>query len=394
MKELIHIGIILLFVVSIKIYEKGKPMKIAFHTHSLELGGTERVVTNLAKKFAEHGYDVSVVTVIKGEREYELDSRVKREVIALTPEESKHNTIYRRIKLVRNLRDYINREKPDIIISFLRNSIFRALEATNGKMVPVCGCVRIDPVGHYDSFSRMLRVKWLFPKAAAFVFQTKQQREFFNNKLLKKSKVILNPVHSKYISEPVADHRVKEVVQSCRLTDFKNQSMLLDAFYEVHDKHPDHILKIYGIDGLDGTKEKLEKKIEEYSAQDYMLLMGGSDSLEKDLKYASVYVLSSDYEGLPNALMEAMALGLPVVSTDCPCGGPGMIIEHMKNGMLVPVRDKDRMRDAIMYLIENPEEAEKMGREALKIKEIANEDTIFNEWKEYIEEIVEEWKNK
>ena len=369
-------------------------MKIAFHTHSLELGGTERVVTNLAKKFAEHGYDVSVVTVAKGEREYELDSRVKREVIALTAQQAKHNTIYRRIKLIHNLRDYINREKPDIVISFLRNSIFRALEATGGKGTPVCGCVRIDPVGHYDSFSRMLRVKWLFPKAAAFVFQTEQQRDFFDIKLRKKSKVIINPVHSKYIDEPISDCRVKEVVQSCRLTDFKNQSMLLDAFYEVHEKHPEFVLKIYGIDGLDGTKDKLEKKIEEYGAKNYIFLMGGSDTLEKDLKNASVYALSSDYEGMPNALMEAMALGLPVVSTDCPCGGPGMIIEHKKNGMLVPVGDKDKMRDAINYLIENPDDAERMAKEALKIKDIASEETIFNEWKDYIEEIVSEWNNK
>ena len=71
-----------------------------------------------------------------------------------------------------------------------------------------------------------------------------------------------------------------------------------------------------------------------------------------------------------------------------------MIIEHKKNGMLVPVGDKDKMRDAINYLIENPEDAERMAKEALKIKDIASEETIFNEWKDYIEEIVSEWNNK
>ena len=91
---------------------------------------------------------------------------------------------------------------------------------------------------------------------------------------------------------------------------------------KVHEKHPDYTLKIYGPDSKDGTKEILESIIHENHAEDFVKLMGGSNTLEKDLADAALYAFSSDWEGLPNALMEAMALGLPVVSTDCPCGGP------------------------------------------------------------------------
>ena len=112
---------------------------------------------------------------------------------------------------------------------------------------------------------------------------------------------------------PRPEKRVKEVVQSGRIVDFKNQLMLIRAFDRVHKKHPDYVLKIYGGDSGDGTREQLEELIAERNAGEYVFLMGASDSLEKVLVNASVFAFSSDWEGLPNALLEAMALGLPIV---------------------------------------------------------------------------------
>ena len=118
-----------------------------------------------------------------------------------------------------------------------------------------------------------------------------------------------------------------------------------------------------------------------------MTLMGASDELEKVLNDAAVFAFSSDWEGLPNALLEAMALGLPIVATDCPCGGPRTVMQDGYNGLLVPIQDEDRLAEGICYLIEHPEEAERMGKNARKIAEIANGEAIYEQWRDYIEEV-------
>ena len=176
-------------------------------------------------------------------------------------------------------------------------------------------------------------------------------------------------------------------MQSGRLVDFKNQPMLIRAFVEVHKKHPDYDLKIYGGDSFDGTKEILETLIAENQAQDYIHLMGASDTLEKDLADAALFAFTSDWEGLPNALMEAMALGLPIVATDCPCGGPRTIMTNGVDGLLIPIKDQKALEEGIDRLIEEPELAGKLGMEARKIAERANGEAVFEQWRDYIEEL-------
>lgn len=365
----------------------GRKRKIAFHLNCLEQGGAERVVSNLANQFAKEGYEVLVATEWFGENEFLIDQRVRRVHVGLKDGDEKKNRILQFLLRVKYLRQFMKKEKPDILIAFAQRANYRALMAALGTDVPVLISIRTDPVGHYDAWSDKLQIPLLFPRAAGCVFQTEGQREFFAPYLQKNSRVILNPLHDKYIGVPKPEHRRKEVVQSGRLVDFKNQPMLLRAFVEVHRKHPDYVLRIYGGDSFDGTKEILEGIIAENRAQDYIRLMGASDTLEKDLPGAAVYAFSSDWEGLPNALLEAMALGLPIVATDCPCGGPRTVMEDGVNGLLIPVKDQKALEEGINKLIEQPDYAEKLGAEARKIAGRANAKAVFGQWRDYIDVI-------
>ncbi len=361
--------------------------RIAFHLNCLEQGGAERVVTNLACQFHAEDYEVLIATEWFGENEFQIDPGIRRVHVGLTREDQSCSRPVKILRRITHLRDFVKKEQPDVLIAFAQKANYRALMATAGLRLPVIISIRTDPVGHYDSLADKIQIPLLFPRAAGCVFQTQGQREFFPAYTQRKSRIILNPINPKYIGVPEPAVRTKTVVQSGRLVDFKNQLMLIRAFVKVHEKHPDYELKIYGGDSFDGTKELLEALIAEKQAGGYVTLMGASDELEKVLPDAAVYAFSSDWEGLPNALLEAMALGLPIVATDCPCGGPRTVMQNGYNGLLVPIKDEDRLAEGICYLIEHPKEAQEMGRNARKVAQIANGRAIFEQWRDYIEEL-------
>lgn len=362
--------------------------KILFHLNCLEQGGAERVVSNLANQFSREGYEVIVATEWQGENEFKLEDKVRRVHVGLQAQDEGKGRVSKIWLRIKYLRKFIRAESPDIVIAFAHKANYRALTSTIGMKVPVMISIRTDPVGHYDSLSDKLQIPFLFPRAAGCVFQTEGQRDFFPEYLQKKSRIILNPVHDKYLNVPKPEKREKTVVQSGRLVDFKNQPMLLKAFLKVHEKHPDYDLKIYGGDSFDGTREILEGIIRENHAEGFIKLMGASDELEKELPRASVYAFSSDWEGLPNALLEAMALGMPVVATDCPCGGPRTVMTNEIDGLLVPIKNADAMAAGINRLIEDRKLAERLGENARKISEKINGEAIIKQWRDYIEEII------
>lgn len=363
--------------------------KILFHLNCFEQGGAERVVSNLANWLVQEDYEVVAATQWQGGEEFALDSRVRRIHVGLKSEDEKKNRISKIILRLRYLRRLIRTERPDVVISFTRRPNYRALVSALGTKIPVITAVRQDPKSYYNSFSDRILIPLLYPRAAGCVFQTKEQMEYFPKSLQRRSRIILNPVNDKYLNVPEPEKKEKLVVQSGRLVDFKNQAMLLRAFLKVHEKHPDYSLKIYGGDSLDGTRQKLEKIIEENQAEGCITLMGGSDCLEKELPKAEVYAFSSDYEGMPNALLEAMALGLPVVATDCPCGGPATVITHGVNGLLIPVGDTKAMEAGINRLIEDRQLAQQLGRRARGISERINGRAVLLQWKIYIEEVIQ-----
>lgn len=368
--------------------------KIAFHLNCLTHGGAERVVTNLAGRFADAGYEVVIATEWIDDNEYELNPKVRRVNIGLTSEDENKRRLYKYVRRIKYLHDFMIQEKPDVLVAFAKLALFRALMACKGTGVPVVISVRIDPRTDYVGFRNTFLIKRYMGRAAGAVFQTEEAKSFFPKRLQQISTVILNPLTPKYIETPDADHRDKVIVNAARIVDFKNQEMLVYAFADVFKKHPDYSLKIYGPDSGDGTLERLKDAIKKTGMEEHVQLMGQSDSLEKDLRCAAVFAYPSNYEGMPNSLMEAMALGLPCVATDCPCGGPRELISDGVNGLLIPVGDKEALTDKICWMIDNPDKAEALGANARKIKEVASLDAVYDKWRSYLENVIAKGKRQ
>ncbi len=365
--------------------------RIAFHLNCLAQGGAERVVTSLANQLVSEGEEVYIATEWQDENEFSIDPRIKRIHVGLRESDENKSRITKFLLRVKYLKEFVNKYKPDILIAFAQRANYRALMAAGNSDIPVIISIRTDPVGHYDALSDKIQIRWLFPKAAGCVFQTTGQKEFFKPYLQENSKIILNPINPKYIGVTPIDYELREkaVVHHARLVDFKNQPLLIKAFLRVHEKHPDYVLRIYGGDSFDGTKEILESLIKENNAGDCIFLMGPSDSLQDELIKGRVYAFSSDWEGLPNSLLEAMALGMPIVATDCPCGGPATVMKGKDNGILVPVGDEEALANGINTLIEDKELALRLGANAAKISEIANAEAVAAQWKSYISELIQ-----
>ncbi len=363
--------------------------KVIFHLNCLEQGGAERVVTSLARQFMEDGNEVIIATEWQADNEFSIAKEIRRIHVGLLESDEHANRITKYRRRIQYLKRFIQKEQPDIVIAFAMKANYRAIMATRGLKVPVLISIRTNPIGHYDTLSNRIMTPLFLNRANGVVFQTTGQKEFFPAPMQRKSRIILNPIHPKYLGRERVQDRTKEIVHSGRLVGFKNQVMLIEAFAEIHKMYPEYTLKLYGGDSFDGTKEQLEATIESHQLQEVVYLMGASDSLESDLETGAFYVFTSDWEGLPNALMEAMALGLPVIATDCPCGGPNTIIQHEENGYLIPIKNKEKLIEAMQYFLEHPEIVEKYGEKASQISQVANANGVYQQWKDYVEELCE-----
>lgn len=365
--------------------------KIMFHHNCLEQGGAERVISNLANRFCEED-EIIVATEWQGENEFELDSAVRRIHVGLNKADEQKGRIAKFFIRWINLRRLVKSEKPDVLIGFTRSPIIRVLMAGIGINVPVIIAVRADPWYVYNGRGTRLAIKLLFPRADGAVFQTDMQRSFFPKYLMEKSRIVLNPVNEKYFCDTSQIRKEKLVISTGRLVDFKNQAMLLRAFIKIHDDFPEYSLELFGDDSHDGTKEILEGIIKDNNAGEYIRLMGASNRLEKEIPRAELFAFASNSEGMPNSLLEAMCLGMPVVATNCPSGGPETIIEDGVNGLLTPVGDENAFADAITRVLKDKELAETLGKNAAKLRNITNTDAIVKEWREFIDETIQKRK--
>lgn len=362
-------------------------MKIAFYIGSLSRGGAERVICNLADFFFEKGYEVIMVTKLKEEDEYFINSNIKRIIADISPEEETRSRIHNFVARVKKLRNVWKKEEPDIIISFIKKNNFMAIISSLFMKNKVVVSVRSAPEREYKKTTEKILAFILFRVADGIVLQTKRAFDFFPKGIQKRAIRLRNSISPEFIGEPYYGSRRKEVITVGRIDDNKNQIMLVKAFERVMNEFPEWICKVYG-DGE--SAHKLEKYIKNNGLSQRIKLMGRVSNVRENIEQASIFVLPSKIEGMPNALIEAMALGMAVISTDCPCGGPNELIEHEKNGLLINVDDEHALVNALKLLMSNEEKCDKLGEEAKKIVNILAPEKVNQEWKEYVDRLLSE----
>jgi glycosyltransferase involved in cell wall biosynthesis len=248
----------------------------------------------------------------------------------------------RNMSLTKALRKTIKSEKPEVVISFMAEPNFRMLLATVGVKCRKIISIRNDPNREYPNFVFKLLAKTLYNLADGVVFQTEDAKKWFPKSIQKKSRIIMNQVDDVFFNTPLEEER-HDIVTIGRLTAQKNHKMLIKAFSMIASEIDENLI-IYGDGELRG---ELEMLVKELHLENRVSLPGVTKNVPEVLSKAKLFVLSSDYEGMPNALMEAMAMGLPCISTDCPCGGSRDVLSGLEKKCLVEVENSKKMADAI-----------------------------------------------
>lgn len=344
-------------------------------------GGAERVVSVLASQMARQGMDVEVLTYYEKPVFYELDAKVT--VTAVEKMTGKTNRLYN----IFWIRNYF-KKNAKAVISFLAPFNIIAITANFGTGIPLIAADRNDPTK--VPFNKVLRKvrDFLYRFASRVVLQTEKNRSYFSPYIQNKSAVIYNPINlGSFAGTALGSEKEKKIVTAGRLMPQKNQKMMIRAFAEISERFPDYQLIIYG-EGP--ARTELELLIKELELQKRVFLPGNVSDLHERMKNTELFVMSSDYEGMPNALIEAMCLGLPVISTKV-SGAVDLIRDH-ENGLLTETGDQKQLEMAMSELIENPELRERLARSAVELNEKLNISVICEQWIQLIEQCVTERK--
>ena len=384
-------------------------------------GGAERVAAQIMNKLNERGYDTRfILTSAKKNEVVRSDLNEKTELVLLT-EEMKAETAGQKLahlpvraysticgKLYEKqdkyvpasvgkatiewqyhreiawLRNYMKQNPEMTVIVFLQPSIPLVLLAAQDIPNKVIISERADP-------NRLMKKRYgkpfiekYYTRADAVVFQTEDAKSVYPEAISKKGTVIFNPLKDN-LPQPYHGERNKNITTFCRISNQKNLPLLVDAFYNVHKLHPDYMLRIIG----DAPNEEGRKVLSELNEQLKKLKINEFVKLEPFMKNVheavikdAMYVNSSDYEGISNAMLEAMAIGMPVVCTDCPIGGARDTIENEVNGLLVPVRDDKALSSAMKKVIEDETLSNSISNNAASIRTQLSLDRIVDQWEQ------------
>lgn len=366
-------------------------MKITLLIGSLAGGGAERVVCNLANYLADKGHEITILTV-SDKQTYKINANVRHVVLYGESDSKLPHQIINIIRLYRMNR-YFRKENVDVYLTFLPKLSSFILAQKRFIKCPVILAERADPNTFCNSSKKNKKIfEQYYPKADGYIFQTEDAREYYRTHGInvENSVVIPNAINPEFIRPQYQGKTRKAIVGAGRLTEQKNFTLLINAFAEVGKTYPEYELEIYGEGPL---KNDLINEAKALGIAEKVKFQGYVKNLGDRIQDATMFVLSSNFEGMPNALIEAMALGMPVISTDCPAGGSKFLIKNKKNGLLVPTNDINAMVDAISYILKDSKKAKEMAQLAYKVGDELQFDKVYDKWNEFIFAVCKGEKN-
>ncbi len=379
-------------------------------------GGAERVASLLLSEFARNGYDCEFLLTSSGKEDI-----INRDLNPGIPVASvfagkKNGLIFRVLEIISSLlckpfeilginvpapfaflsffsqyhneikvlKEKLKNEPDTKVVSFLQPSVPITLLAAKDLPNRIVISERGDP-------KRLLRkrygynfIKKYYQRADAVVYQTNDAKAAYPDNIAAKGTVIFNPINDK-LPEPYFGEREKYVTTFCRISPEKNLIMLTDAFALFIKDFIGYRLKIVG-DALNSAEQKtlfqLKKHISELNIADQIDFIPFTTEVHRLIIRDAMYINSSDHEGMSNAMLEALAIGMPVICTDCPIGGANAVIINNENGILTQVGNASEMCEAMKKIASDKAFADKLSQNASQIRYNLSLENTAKKWME------------
>lgn len=359
-------------------------MKIAFSIKAVNnSGGTERVLAVVAGELVRRGHSVDVISFVGGGKSpfFNFDPSIRIHYLCEGPSPKKKFGITRaRIAAMREIYAQIS---PDVIIIVDAGRSFVNVPAAEGYRMITWEHFNTHINWHlFHPASRRMAAKasdWI-------VTLTERDAESYREKFhAPRVQCIYNPVTiDSSVPSPLTE---KVVLSAGRLCSQKRPDILLQAWAKTDGRSNGWKLKIIG-SGSRKWEDMLRKMIVDLGISDSVVMADRNPAVEEEMRKASVYAMASDFEGLPLVLIEAQAMGLPEVSTDC-YTGPAEIVEEGRTGFLVPCRDTDALAAALDKLMADEKmRAEFSARSLERAREVFSTESIMKEWDSLLEKVV------
>lgn len=356
-------------------------MKICFCIGKLSFSGAENVIRYLAEGLIERNHEVSIILTEQMPKPQDMIEKLTVSDAVIS-----EGGLINALRRIKSIRQSLYEIRPDIFVIFNYTMAFTAIPASIGLgWMKVVVCERNPPECVPKTKARKMARDFLFHFPDACVSQTRQIASYFS-KIAKNNYVIPNPIRTHGVLCSDVSERKKIFVTVARLDDYqKNQSMMIRAFARIVSNFPEYELHFLG-EGPD--RNKYDQMVRDLGIENNVKFLGRVSEPIEYIKQCRVFLLSSNYEGMPNALIEAMSIGLPCISTDFLGGAASALITNEVNGMLVPLADESLFASSMVTLIRGDEICRELGKNAFKINQTLDGKKIISEWESVCSTII------